>query len=65
MPINLDFANNAILSCFFLFFLVIELNVLIPAAIAQSFHPIAELINPLVIPIKEAKAETEIHQKLT
>ena len=64
MLINLDFANNAILSCFFLFFLVIELNVLIPAATAQSFHPIAELINPLVIPSKEAKVEIEIHQKL-
>ena len=31
---NLDFANNTILSCFFLFFLIIELYFLIPAVIA-------------------------------
>ena len=34
---------------------------LIPAAIAQSFNPIAELVTPLGIPSKEAKPEIEIH----
>ena len=33
MPFNLDFANNTILSCFFFFFLIIDLYFLIPAAI--------------------------------
>ena len=54
---NLDFPNNTILSCFFFFFLIIDLYFLIPAAIAQIFYPFAEL----VIPSKEAKAKIEIH----
>ena len=29
--------------------------------IAQIFNPIAELVTPVGVPIKEAKAETEIH----
>ena len=33
---------------------------LIPAVIAQIFNPIAELVIPIGIPIKE-KAETDIH----
>ena len=41
MPFNLEFANNTILSCFFLFFLIINLYFLIPAATAQFFNPIA------------------------
>ena len=32
---NLDFANNTILSCFFFFFLIIDLYTLVPAAITQ------------------------------
>ena len=43
------------------FFLIIELYVLIPAAIAQIFNPIAELVIPIGITIKEAKEEIEIH----
>ena len=58
---NLDFANNTIFSCFFFFFLVIDLYFLIPAYIAQTFNPIAELVIPIGILIKEAKAEIEIH----
>ena len=58
---NLDFANNTTLSCFFFFFLVIEFCFLIPAVISQIFNPIAELVIPIGIPIKEVKAETEIH----
>ena len=61
MLFNLDFANNTILSCFFFFFLIIDLYLLIPAAIAQIFNPIAELVSPIGIPGKEAKAEIEIH----
>ena len=35
-----------------------------PAVIAQVFHPITELVIPIRIPIKEAKAEIEIHPKM-
>ena len=44
-----------------IFFLIIDLNLLIPAAIAQIFNPIAELLIPIWIPNKEAKAEIKIH----
>ena len=57
MLFNLDFANNTILSCFFFFFLIIDLYFLIPAVIAQIFNPIAELVIPIVIPAKEAKTD--------
>ena len=59
MLFNLDFANNIILLCFF--FLIIDLYFLIPAVIAHIFNPIAELVIPLGVPIREAKAEIEIH----
>ena len=52
---NLDFANNAILSCFFFFFLIMDLYFLIPVVITQIFNPIAELVIPIGIPIKETK----------
>ena len=61
MLYNLDFVNNPILSCFFLFFSIIDLCNLITAAIAQIFNPIAELLIPVRIPNKEAKTEIEIH----
>ena len=61
MLFNLDFANNTILSCVVFFFLVIDLYFLIPAAIAQIFHKIAELVIPTGIPTKEAKIEMETH----
>ena len=57
--INLDFANNILLFCFFFF--IIDLHFLIAAVIAQIFNPIAELIIPIGIPTKEEKAEMEIH----
>ena len=44
-----------------IFFLIIDLNLLIPAAIAQIFNPIAELLIPIGITNKEAKAEIKIH----
>ena len=59
--INLDFANNTILSCFFFFFLIIDLYFLITATVAQIFNRIAELLIPAGIPSKEAKAEIKIH----
>ena len=59
MLFNLDFANNIILLCFF--FLIIDLYFLIPAVIAHIFNPIAELVIPLGVPIREAKAEIELH----
>ena len=34
---------------------------LAPAAIAETFNPIAELVIPIRIPSKEAKAEIEIY----
>ena len=59
MLFNFDFASNTILSCFF--FLIIDLYFLIAAVIAQIFNPIAELVISIGIPLKEAKAEIEIH----
>ena len=48
-----------------MFFLIINFYFLIPAAIAQIFNPIAELVIPIGIPSKEAKAEIEIHSVTT
>ena len=57
MLFNLDFANSTILSCFFFFFLIINLYFLIPAVITQIFNPITNLVIPIGISTKEAKAE--------
>ena len=61
MLFNLDFAYNTILSCFFFFFLMIDLNFLVPAVITQIFNPIGELITPTGIPTNEEKAEMKTH----
>ena len=61
MLFNLDFANNTISSCSFFFFLIIDLYLLIPSVFAQIFNHTAELVIPIGIPSKEAKAEIEIH----
>ena len=61
MLFKLDFTTNNNLSCFCFFLLIIHLYFLIPADIAQIFNLIAELVIPIGIPIKEAKAENEIH----
>ena len=45
----------------FFFFLFFELYFLKPAVIAQMFNPFAKLVITVRIPIKEVKAETEIH----
>ena len=61
MLFNLDFANDIVLSCFFLFFLFIDLHFITPAVITQIFNPVAELVIPIGLPTKEAKAEMETH----
>ena len=61
MIFNIDFANNTILSCFLLFFWIIELYFLIAWVISQIFNPIAELVTAIEIPNKEAKTEMETH----
>ena len=61
MLFDLDFANNTFLSCSFSFRLMFDLGFLVPAAVAQVFNPIVELITHIAIPTKELKAEIEIH----
>ena len=62
MVFNLDFANNTVPSCFCFFFLIIvDLYFSIPATVAKSFNPIVELVIPIGITMKEAKAEIEVH----
>ena len=61
MLFNLDFADNTILLCFFFFYLIIDLYFLILAAIAQIFNQNPELAIPNGMPIKEVKADIEIH----
>ena len=55
MLFNLVFAKNVISTWFLFFFLIIDLYVLIPAVIAQSFNPIAELIISVGMPTKKEK----------
>ena len=44
-----------------LFFLIIDLYFLIPAVTAQIFNPIAELVIPIRIPVKEVKVKIKVH----
>ena len=60
----LIFTSNTTLSSFFLFFFIIDLYFLIPAAMAQIFNPPTELAIPTGMPTKEAKAEIETHPVL-
>ena len=57
---NLNFAKNTIF-CDFSLFLIIYLYFLLPAFIAHIFNPTAELVIPIGMPSKEAKAEIQIH----
>ena len=59
LAFDLDFPINAILSCFFLFFLIINLYFLILAVIAQNFHPTPELVIPTGRLINNVNAEIE------
>ena len=61
MLFSLDFANNTILSCFFFYFFIIDLYFIIPPATAHIFCSIEEIVIPIGIQIKEAKAEIETH----
>ena len=61
MVFNLSVANNTTLSCFFLFFLFIDLYYFSPKVITQIFNPTTELAIPIGIPCKEARAEIETH----
>ena len=61
MLFNLGFANNTILSCFFPFFLIIDLYFLIQVVIAQIFNSVTNLVIPRGIPTKEAEVEMEPH----
>ena len=56
MVFNLVFGSNKILLCFFFFFWLINLYSLIPAVIEQILNPTTELLTPIGIPNKEAKA---------
>ena len=58
---NLDFANNSVLSHVHFNFLIIDLYFSIPAVTTQIYNAIAELVTPIGIPTKEAKAEIEMH----
>ena len=53
MLFNLHFSKNTFLSCFFFFFLIIDVYFLIPAVFAQILNPIAEVVIPIEIPIKK------------
>ena len=62
MLFNLDFANDTILSYFFLFLITVYLWLfLVPTVITQIFNPVAELLITVEIPIKEVKAENNRH----
>ena len=61
MQTTLVFTDNTISSCFFFFFLIIDLYSLILAIIAQTFNHVVELIFPLKISTKDSKAEMEMH----
>ena len=60
MLFNSDFANNTILSYFFIFFLIIDFYFLILEAISQIFNPVSEFVIPVGIPTKEPKPKMEI-----
>ena len=59
---NLSFPNNTILTCFFLFFLIIDLYLLIAAVTAQAFIPTAELVIQTGTQTNEANAELKRNQ---
>ena len=60
MLLDLVFADKTILSCFFFFFLIIDLYFLISAVIAQVLNPIAELVIHIAMPTKETKVENKM-----
>ena len=61
---KLDFAKNTVLSYFFFIALIIDLIILNPCNYAQIFNPIAKLVIPIGIAIKEPKTEIEINPEI-
>ena len=61
MLFNLVCDKNIIFSCLFIYFLIIDLYVLIHAVCAQIFNSNAELEMPTKLPTKEAKAEMKAY----
>ena len=57
--LNLDFPSNTDLSCFFFFFFITGLYVLITEVIATIFVPTAELLMSIGTTTNEANAEIE------
>ena len=57
--INLSCPNNTLLSCYFLFFFIIDLQFLIPAVVAQIFLPTVELVTLTGTQTSEVHAELE------
>ena len=53
MVLKLSFANNIILSCFFFFFVMIELYFVIPEVITQNINLATELAVPTDILLKK------------
>ena len=58
---SLVYGNNIILSSIFVFFLMINIYFLIPAAISQIFNLTSELAIPTGTPTNEVKSEIDIH----
>ena len=61
MVFNLVVASNTFLQWFCLFFLIIDLTVLISAVITQVFNPTVENAILVGLPTNDAKEETETH----
>ena len=55
--VNFVSTKNSILSCVFLFFLIIDSYFLILAVFAQFFNPVAELVISIGIPTNEEKVK--------
>ena len=59
MLFNLVFGKSTIVSSFFFFFLIIDF--FISAVTVQICNPTTELVIPMGVPSKEAKAEFQTH----
>ena len=59
IALNLGFPSNTILSCFFLFFLMIDFHFLNPAVASQFFNPTTELRLPTGISTNETNAQND------
>ena len=60
MVFDLSFPNNTIFSCFFFFFTIIDLYLLISTVISQFVIPTAELVIPAGTQTNEANVEIEM-----